>query len=92
MSSKVYSTFGIQWFRLRLKNLKDFYLVVLGLQISYMNMSHKSRDCLLLSARVPDWKAIKPTLANLNSQTQQEVGPGVAAGNTERARQAGKAG
>lgn len=57
-----------------------------------MNVSHKSTDCLLLSVRVPDWKAIKPTLADLNSQTRQEVAARAAAGNTERAREAGKAG
>lgn len=57
-----------------------------------MNVSHKSTDCLLLSAKVPDWKAIKPTLADLNSQTRQEVAARAAAGNTERAREAGKVG
>ena len=66
------------------KNLKGLYLVLLGLQLSCLNLSHKSRDCLLL-VRVPDLKAIKPTLADLSSENQQEVG-------TEKPGEAGKVG
>lgn len=54
------------------KNLKNFYLVTLGLQLSCLNLSHKSRECLLLTVRVPDLKAIKPTPVS-NSQNQQEM-------------------
>lgn len=54
------------------KNLRLLFIVIWAPQLSRLNLSHKSRECLLLTVRVPDLKAIKPTLA-INSQNQPEM-------------------
>lgn len=46
-----------------------------------MNLTHKS---VVLLVRVPDLKARKPTPADLNSQTQQEVDTGAATRDIEK--------
>lgn len=67
----------------------DFYLVILSLQIPYMNLTHKS---VVLLVRVPDLKARKPTPADLNSQTQQEVDTGAATRDIEKKGRQGRSG